>query len=81
MIEFIKNNLFILIEKILDDSIARKVEKVLIELISNLGEVKIYEFESVDEALNFLGKNDLKELFFTTDSFSLFDPPPEFNYE
>ncbi len=79
MIETIKDNLIPLIEKILDDSIDREVEKVLVELISNLGEVKVYEFESVDEALNFLTQDNLTELFLTTDSFSLFDPPPEFN--
>ncbi len=66
-----------LIEKILDDSIEREVDKVLVELVSNLGEVKIYEFESVNDALDFLKQDGLKELFLTTDSYSLFDPPPE----
>jgi len=41
--------------------------------------VKVYEFESVKEALEFLQQDDLKELFLTTDSYSLFDPPPEFD--
>ena len=79
LIDSIRGNLIILIENVLDDSTEREVDKVLVELISTLGEVKIYEFKSVDEALKFLQKDDLKELFLTTDSPSLFDPPPEFD--
>ena len=79
MIDPIKDNLATLIESVLDDSTERKIDKVLVELISTLGEVKIYEFKSVNEALEFLQQDDLKELFLTTDSPSLFDPPPEFD--
>ncbi len=78
MIDPIKDNLVILIENILDDTVEREVDKVLVELISNLGEVKVYEFESISDSLNFLKDDDLKGLFLTTDSDSLFDPPPDF---
>ncbi len=57
MIDSIKDNLEVLIESILDDSKEREINKVLVELTSNLGEVKVYEFESVDEALEFLQQN------------------------
>lgn len=77
MIDPIKDNLVILIENILDDTVEREVDKVLVELISNLGEVKVYEFESISDALDFLQDDDLKDLFLTTDSDSLFDPPPD----
>ena len=77
MIDPIKDNLVILIENILDDTVEREVDKVLVELISNLGEVKVYEFESISDALDFLQDNGLKDLFLTTDSDSLFDPPPD----
>lgn len=80
MIDSIKDNLLVLIENILDDTKEREVNKILVELISNLGEVKFYEFESVNEALEFLQQDDLKELFLTTISPSLFDPPPEFDH-
>ena len=79
MIDSIKDNLVILIENILDDKVEREVNKVLVELISNLGEVKVYEFESISDALDFLQQDDLRDLFLTTDSYSLFDPPPEFD--
>ncbi len=77
MIDPIKDNLVILIENILDDTVEREVDKILVELISNLGEVKVYEFESISDALDFLQDDDLKDLFLTTDSDSLFDPPPD----
>ena len=79
MIDSIKDNLVMLIENILDDTVEREVNKVLVELISNLGEVKVYEFESISDALDFLQQDDLRDLFLTTDSYSLFDPPPEFD--
>ena len=75
----IKDDIVILIENILDDTVEREVDKVLVELISNLGEVKIYEFGSVSDALDFLQQDDLRDLFLTMDSYSLFDPPPEFD--
>ena len=61
----------------LDDTVEREVDKVFVELISNLGEVKVYEFESISDALDFLQDDGLKDLFLTTDSDSLFDPPPD----
>lgn len=79
MIDSIKDNLVTLIENILDDTVEREVHKVLVELISNLGEVKVYEFESISDALDFLQQDDLRDLFLTTDSYSLFEPPPEFD--
>jgi hypothetical protein len=79
MIGSIKNRLIPLIEAILDDSIEREVEKIVVEIVSNLGEVKVYEFTAIIDALEFLEQEDLKELFLTTNSSTLFDPPPEFD--
>ena len=79
MIDSIKDSLEELVDNSLDDSTEREISKVLVELISNSGEVKGHEFESVSEVLEFLQQEDLKELFFTTDSYSLFDPPPTFD--
>lgn len=80
MVALVKEDLRSLIGRILDDSVKRDVEKVTIELHSNLGEVKIYEFGSVAEAIEFLNSEELKEVFLTTDSLTLFDPPPEIEY-
>ena len=79
MIDSIKDNLGTLIENILDDTVEREVNKVLVELISSLGEVKVYEFESISDALDFLQQDDLRDLFLTMDSYSLFEPPPKFD--
>jgi hypothetical protein len=64
---------------ILDDTIEREIEVVRIELRSNLGEIKEYEFSSVEEAIEFLNTTELKEMFITTDSLTLFDPMPVSN--
>ena len=78
MASYVEEPLTKLITKILDDTIDRTVEKVLVELVSNLGEVKIYEFSNVDEAIEFLNAENLEGEFLTTDSLTLFDPPPAF---
>ncbi|MBD3307729.1 hypothetical protein GF339_14930 [candidate division KSB3 bacterium] len=77
MVALVKDNLRSLIARILDDSVPREIEKVTIELHSNLGEVKIHEFASIFEAVEFLNSEALQDVFLTTDSVTLFDPPPE----
>lgn len=79
MIQRVANDLATSVERILDDSTTREVDKVVIELVSSLGEMKIYEFDSVDEALDFLNQENLELLFVTGDSASLFDPSPTFD--
>lgn len=77
MTDAIRESLASLIKNILDDSVSRAIEKVLVELVSNLGEVKSYEFRSAQEALEFLGQESLDTQFLTTNSVTLFDPPPQ----
>ncbi|GAK49179.1 hypothetical protein U14_00397 [Candidatus Moduliflexus flocculans] len=81
MIEEIEEELCQLIDNILDDSLARNVEKVVIELVSNLGEVRVFEFGTVEEAFGFLKNDDLEALFISSESFTLFDAPPSFDEE
>jgi hypothetical protein len=54
MIATVADRLTTRIASILDDSVTREVERVVIELVSNLGEVKIFEFDSVAAAIAFL---------------------------
>lgn len=75
LIENISVNLTNLVDKILDDSLPRLIDRITIEFTSNLGEVKVYEFQSLDEALEFLNNKDLDSIFLTSDSLSLFDKP------
>lgn len=78
MITLVEDNLLGLIERILDDSLVREVEKIVIELASNLGEVKVFEFDSVEEAIDFLEQEGLEQVFLTSDSLTLFEPPPSY---
>ena len=78
MISLIESNLLVLIEQILDDSLAREVEKIVVELASNFGEVKVFEFDSVEEAIDFLEQEGLEQVFLTSDSLTLFEPPPSY---
>lgn len=78
MITLIESKLLGLIEQILDDSLMREVEKIVLELVSNLGEVKVYEFDSVEEAIEFLEQEGLEQVFLTSDSLTLFEPPPAY---
>lgn len=79
MISLIKDPLISLIEQILDDTIERNIQKIIVEFVSNFGEVKVYEFSTIEEALDFFDQQDLTQVFLTTDSITLFEPPPEFN--
>ncbi len=81
MIDFIKDELGNLVTKILDDTLKRELDQILIELHSNLGEVKAFKFSSIEDAINFLNLNEFTEIFISTDSLTLFDPPPEINDE
>lgn len=75
MIAEIKPDLEKSIEGILDNSAERKVNSVVIEVHTNLGEVRRFEFSSVDAALDFLEDFSVEELLDTSKSFSLFELP------
>lgn len=75
MIAEIKPELEKAIEKILDNSTKRKVEKVSVEIHTNIGEVKRFEFENIEAALNFLEDFSFEEMLNNTHSFTLFDNP------
>jgi len=72
MISHIEDKLIPLIANILDQSIERTIEKVVLELISNLGEIKVFEFDDINSALGFLESENLGDIFLTTDSLSDF---------
>lgn len=75
MIDLIKPELEDTIHKILDDSIPRSVDKVSVEVHTNIGEVKRFEFISIIEAMEFLENFGFEELFHSGNSFTLFDIP------
>jgi len=75
MIDEIKPNLEAVIESTLDNSTKREVERVTIEVHTNIGEVKIFEFPSVKAAMDFLEDFTIEEMLNHSDSFTLFDKP------
>ena len=79
MVKLIENDLSTLVLSILDDTIPREISRVVVELHSNLGEVKEYEFADVAKAVAFLNAAELHNVFIVSDSLTLFDPPPSFD--
>ena len=59
----------------MDDSIPRSVDRVSVEVHTNIGEVKRFEFDSINEAIEFLEDFGFEELFNSGNSFTLFDLP------
>jgi hypothetical protein len=76
MIDLVKDDLENTVLRILNDSIEREIDGVSIELHSNIGEVKTYQFPTIQAAVDFLNFEELKQVFITTDSLTLFDPSP-----
>ena len=75
IIEGIKQPLTDLVGKILSDSVPRRIDRVAIEIHSNLGEVKRFEFASRQDALDFLEDFSLAEMLDHSSSFTIFDVP------
>lgn len=75
MIAEIKPDLETSIEKILDNSTKREVERVSLEIHTNIGEVKRFEFNSIGDALDFLEDFSFDEMLNNAHSFTLFDKP------
>lgn len=75
MIAEIKADVEAAIEKTLDNSTKRDVEKVTVEIHTNIGEVKRFEFSDIQSALNFLEEFSFEEMLNNADSCTLFDIP------
>ena len=75
MIDEIKPDLEAAIKKTLDNKTKRQVESVTIEIHTNIGEVKRFEFDDIQAALDFLEDFSFEEMLNNSDSFTLFDKP------
>lgn len=75
MIAAIKPDLEAAIEKTLDNSTKREVEKVALEIHTNIGEVKRFEFDTIEDALDFLEDFSFDEILDNANVFTLFDKP------
>ncbi|MFN4253581.1 MAG: hypothetical protein ACK4Q5_01065 [Saprospiraceae bacterium] len=75
MIADIKPALEAAISKTLDNSVAREVEKVVLEIHTTIGEVKRFDFKSVGDALDFLEDFSFEEILSNADALTLWDRP------
>ena len=79
MIKDVKPELENALLKTLDDTIPREIKQIVIEVHSNLGEVKTFEFDSIDDAIEFLTDFGIDELLSTENAIAIFDGPPTNN--
>ena len=73
LILFIERDLENTITTILDNTIPRIIQKVEIQVTTNLGEVKLFKFDDIKMALEFLVNLDEVEILNTDNSPSLID--------
>ncbi len=73
IVSLIQKDLHQTLSKVLDNTMPRPIEEVEIQVTTNLGEVKIFTFYSVEEALRFLQDLDQEEILRTEDAPSLFE--------
>jgi hypothetical protein len=68
MIKNVKVPLQEMIARTLDDTIERVADKVAVEVHTNIGELRRFDFTSIDEALSFLENFSFEEVFDTSTS-------------
>ncbi len=73
LISVIETDLDQTISKILDNTTTRSIQEVEIQITTNLGEVKIFSFANIEDALKFLDELSQDELLSAEDSPSLFE--------
>jgi hypothetical protein len=81
MVNIIAKPLMEMVEKVLDETSPRELEKILLEVHTSLGEVRIFECKSIKSAIELLSDFDFDAMLDTSDSITLFDPPPEIDDE
>lgn len=75
MINLIRKDLEERVTSILDDTTEREIKKVDVEIHTNLGEVRTFDFSSIPLAINFLNEFEFQQMFIVSDSITLFDTP------
>jgi len=75
MIAVVQVELDAAIAQILDNNAKRVIEKITVEVHTNLGEVKCFAFSSIEDALDFLEDFSFDEMLNQTHSFTVFEKP------
>jgi nitrogen-specific signal transduction histidine kinase len=76
MVDLIASPLCDLVGKVLDPGAGRELERVELEIHTNLGEVKCISCSDVEEAISILQDFDFNLVFDDRDAVALTDPPP-----
>lgn len=79
MIQTISGELESAINNILDDTLDRELEDIVIEIHTNLGEVKVFKFKTPEEAIEFLEDFGIEDIISIDDAISLFDGQVSFD--
>lgn len=77
MISVVKEEIETAIKRTLDNTTIRETDKVVIEIHTNIGEVKRFTFKTVEDALDFLEDFSFEELLDNNSSIAIFDGPPK----
>lgn len=75
MIEGIKEPLKEILKLTLDDEAIREIKRVSVEIHTSVGEVKLFEFDSIEEAIAFLEDFSIEEMFDIKNALGIFDRP------
>mgnify|MGYP003201751469 FL=1 len=75
MVEIIKDQLFDYLRQLLDNSLLRELQAVIIEILTNKGEIKKYRFENRDQAIEFLERFSVEDEFKNDSLLTIYDIP------
>lgn len=75
MVDLIKDQLFDCLRQLLDNTLLRELQAVIIEILTNKGEIKKYRFENRDQAIEFLEKFSLEDEFKNDSLLTIYDIP------
>ncbi|MCH5306526.1 MAG: hypothetical protein J1E37_00495 [Prevotella sp.] len=75
MVDTIKDDLFYLLETVLDDTKPRNIKQITVEIHTTKGEIKSMKFDNIDKTIEYLSDFSIDELFDTASFVSIFDVP------
>lgn len=75
MVEVIKEQLYDCLKKLLDDSQLRELVAVVVEIITNKGEIKKYRFDNRSLAIEFLENFSIDDEFKNDSLLTIYDVP------
>lgn len=75
MVDSVKDNMFCVLQNVLDDTKSRDIKRVIVEIHTTKGEIKKIIFDSKEDAIAYLEDFSLDELFDSASFYTIFDIP------